>query len=470
MEHKFEEVLLTQVNSLGSNNFYQRGIRVIGVEDLAYVVDRNYNIQIHGIDYGYFKLCEVPFDELPDSVVSRLPASKIPYGSFLEYAERLLPNLSGVENGNVHKALQHSGLYIESSALTIYGIEETGDEKTPVKIFKNHKDTLRDRKTPMKFGRCIRYMFPHLDDATVEKVTKRYTLLTIKREYTLKVCEDRESFAHAYSDDLADSLDPSTTSARKSLHNSCMRGVLSDTLISPAEVYASGDFSIAWLEDSDGSVAGRVVIRKGTDDRNPQAGPVYGVCEGSLNQLEEYLDKIGADKYRNSCWVGAKLLRLEDCGGLIAPYLDQNSEADEIDGYLVLTNRGSIVLESTSGYVSGCTCDYCGGSAHEEEMTWVDNHGRVCEYCTDTEFTYVEGIYEYVHNDDVITVCLRSGGQTRYEARLHEDDEVVWCECVEEYWLIDHTEYSEEYEEFVPAHLVSDYPEMFKEEEESEVA
>jgi hypothetical protein len=44
------------------------------------------------------------------------------------------------------------------------------------------------------------------------------------------------------------------------------------------------------------------------------------------------------------------------------------------------------------------------------------------------------------------------------------EDEAVYCEGLEEYWLQDDVTYSDEVEVYVPTHLICDYPDLFPEE------
>lgn len=415
------------------------------------------------------------------------PKDKINYGHFQDYAPKLRSDIYSA--GNMVETLACSILsvggrirdiegktvwsgYFKNVLHKIYNVSEHETDKDFVEIYKTHKDFLRCRKTPVKVGRAIRWMFPHITDADLELIVKHYKDLTADRVFTLHTGSKRQDFKHAYGDDLTKSRNPSTSTSRKSLHNSCMRGVIVGNGTSPAEVYASGDFHIAWLECEDKKIAGRVVVRNATDSKPPQAGPVYGVCEQSLDMLEKYVDSIGAVRYdNNSSWIGAKVLYMEVHGSIVGPYSDMESDLEQDGKYLVFSRHGTVEFTSTSGYandeyVEFCEC--CGDRFHtEHEGCHVDGHGWHCDICLQENFVFLESEYEYVHVDDTVEVHSYRSGRKYSERRHKYDDDTVWCECVDEFWDYDYVTHSEKYGEYVPTHLVGDYPEMFEEEEEA---
>jgi hypothetical protein len=251
-----------------------------------------------------------------------------------------------------------------------------------------------------------------------------------------------------------------------------MRGIsLGSKGISPAEVYASGDFHIAWLECDSGKIAGRVVVRNGSDTTDPQAGPVYGVCESSLNALEEYLDSISAVKYEdNSTWLGAKVRKITIHGDLVGPYSDLETELEDHGEHLVFERHGTIEFTSTSGYANEENTEYCEDCGDrfnmEHEGAYVDDHGCICQSCLENDYVFVDDCHDYVHVSDAIPVHSKGRFGTNTSWYLKDSEDVVYCQCVDQYWEIDDTMFSEKYEDFVPTHLADQYPEMFEEEEE----
>ena len=422
--------------------------------------------------YYYHKEdCHSKFKILEEVPEDKQVVTKTNFGNLFEFARQL----NNFEHTRYDVADYLGDMGIHSSTkqfertmcAQLYSPEVSKDGIT---IFKTYKDFLKGRKTTMKFGRAMKWMFEGLTDAETENTVKFFKDRYTERNLTLHTGQSREQFKHAYGGSLAKSKNPRTTASRKSLHNSCMRGVLAGG-ISPAEVYASGDFHIAWLEDEEGNIAGRVVV---LNDRNgrPQAGPVYGCCEQSLDMLEDYLKFIDAVLERDgSSWDGAKLLHLEASAGIVAPYSDMEEEAEISHcGYYLILGRGDIELTQTNGYALGCgsTCSNCGESCHEDELTYIEGHGDVCEHCIDYGFSWDEEFDTYIPGDVVVTINYRHRGYTHGMVVHQDSDLIVYCDCVQEDWHADYVTFSEHMDEYVPSHLVDDFPEYFPEEQEEE--
>lgn len=380
-------------------------------------------------------------------------------GGFVKDPVTRLLNQAGVECTSLEWNLINSVYQARFSSKTGF-----------IALYKTAKDRARDRLTSMKVGKAIRWMCQNLSDSEVERVVKKYNEVYEERDFTLHIGKERQDFAKAYGKRLTTSRDPRTTISRKSLHNSCMRGILVGEGISPAEVYASGDFHIAWLEDSEGKIAGRVVVYD-NEGGEPQAGPVYGVCEHSLNKLEEYLESINAVKEcDHSSWEGAKVLRLTAYGNIVGPYSDMETNL-EFDGeYLVFDSEGPIGFHSTSGLASGkgCICAECGEAHTPDEVTYASDVGDVCNHCIEYNYVFCEGSGEYIHESNAVEVYTRLLGTTE-TVYIHENsDNIIYCECVEEFWHQVDVTYSEHKGEYVPTHLITEFPEYFPEDNEQE--
>lgn len=448
-------------------------------------------------------LCVRSFDNLPDKskhsssdtipdflYCPRLP-DKIPFGTVEECGswivksevENSYPLIEVLINFFDNKQYEHPVYKFDDNNLGAYLVRRTLEllycvmpvegKYDHVSIYKNYKDALRGRRTELKIGRAIRHMFPQVSDVLVEAAAKEFTDTFAPREFDLKIGRERADFKVAYSDKLSKSRNPYTTDQRKSLHNSCMRGIEVGHGVSPAEVYASGEFHIAYLTDEKGRIAGRVVVwdnPDGSDNKRPQAGPCYGVCEQSLDKLEQYLDSINAVKYDDgSSWKGAKVLYLDYHGSIVGPYSDMECDLRQDGEYLVYDNYGDVSFSSTSGYAEGHAhcCDCCGETYNPEyEGAYVDDYGDVCDSCLDCSFVFTDS--GWIHQDYAVQVYYRSGNATNSEWRHEEGGSHVYCECVDQYWDENDTTYSEAMDEFVPCHKVDDFPEYFPQEEEEE--
>lgn len=346
-------------------------------------------------------------------------------------------------------------------------------DPSTVNMYMSYKDYERGRKTPMKLGRAVRRMLPKgTRDSVVLLAVNEIKEMFSEREYTLHIGSSREDFSFAYSDDLAKSYDPYTTESRKGLHNSCMRGV-EVYGVSPAEVYASGEFKIAYLTDTENRIAGRVIVWFPPDDTPPQSGLCYGVCEQSLNTLEAWVKEVGATPFDESSWEGAKLLKIESkYGDLIGPYSDMEQEG-RIDGDYIILGDGGLELNSTEGYINGAGsgrewCEYC--ECYHSDVDYVSGLGAICEGCLEENYTQ-DYHGEWIHVDYAVTVCFYNGIWGRRVTHLHDDqegEEFVYSEHMGENWLLEDVTYVESREDYIPNYLKSTQPELFEEEQEEE--
>ena len=316
-----------------------------------------------------------------------------------------------------------------------------------VKFYASWRDHMRKRKSETTFGRFIRKVFPKATDAQVEEFVNYMSKVFVKREFTLHEGASRANFKLAYGGKRADTMNIRTTQSRKSLANSCMRdkdwGFGS---LHPAEVYASGSFKIFWLEDKQGHIAGRVNVYF-PEGKAPQAGPCYGVCEASLNLLEAKLDEIGAVRYDNAEWWGAKLLKIEiNSGEYLMPYLDLCAEAEEHDDCFILDKSGDFELVSTDGYLNTGDrheCYECGCRMHSDDV-YTAPYGweEYCESCYHDNFVTCDMTGEIYRSDDVTSANTNQrrhlwGAGRCIEITVGPDVEIADCHYTDELWVVD---------------------------------
>jgi hypothetical protein len=243
-------------------------------------------------------------------------------------------------------------------------------------------DSKRLRGKP---GKMVKRMFPDMTPQDVEKFANWYSEKYASVEYELHVADDADSFDLAYSHDQADYKNPFTTNNRKSLATSCMRHSFNHE--HPARAYASGDFNIVYLTDSYDRIAGRCVVRK----EPPVSGPIYGVSESALDQIETYLNDNGVSDRGD--WIGAKLERIEHGDGFIAPYLDLEPRALSDNGdCLVISTGGEIDANEYGGVLGhGMTCSDCDSHISEDEQYSSEcGNGPFCENCYHERYQYCE--------------------------------------------------------------------------------
>tara|TARA_R110002110_G_scaffold83783_4_gene217475 strand:- start:72 stop:1673 length:1602 start_codon:yes stop_codon:yes gene_type:complete len=334
---------------------------------------------------------------------------------------------------------------------------------TKISIYQTIKDADNDRHVALTPGKAIRKMFPEFSDADLEKVVDMYRAKFTSRKYTLKEATDPDSFTHAYSHTQADMENPRTTMVRKASCNSCMRYEFEHLPKHPCSIYGSGDFKIVWVEDNAGLIAGRCVVY--TKPSRPSAGPIYGVCEKSMDLIQEHLDSINAKVYESgACWIGAKLLKVPHAdGGFVGPYLDLCPQRmTEENDYLIIDDCGEVDASSYHGILNGCytTCCECDCPLDQDDYYYSDyNDSNYCESCYNNEHTYCDYEGETVHNSEMSEVWTetRFGYSTEMVSDNARDNQFNYC-TDGEYWHEDSVRYCESEDQWIsPKTFKADY-------------
>ena len=191
--------------------------------------------------------------------------------------------------------------------------------------------------------------------------------------------------------------------------------------IHPCEVYATGDFAVAYVKRGD-RVVSRAVV-------NPTE-KTYAVYYGNSN-IYSLLREEG---YESTCcpFDGLRLVAKRNTNfDLIAPYIDGDTKQATLQtiggkGYLVVDDEGDIMLNRTDGIAGeGTVCDDCGEIHNDGEQ--VSNGYWICVNCISDHWCQAineYGDHEYCRIDDAIYV---EAGQDYYT----ED-------CVDEYFVVDY--------------------------------
>ena len=295
---------------------------------------------------------------------------------------------------------------------------ETVESRLMVKLWLNQDDRNKGitARRLMKPGKALRHLFPWLSDSQVEFYVDRMRLELGERNYTLKTGKDAETFKAVYIGEQCRMENPRTCTMRKSLANSCMRyeNIMhrdcDGNMRHPVEAYASGEFEIVYVTDQKGHIAARCVVWMGdgsSDTFKPVPAPIYGVCEKSMDMVQDYLDSIGAEF--SDDWTGAKLDAIEHGPNQwIAPYLDLTPRALDYDGdSLIVTRYGDIDASCYQGILGEpetmCTCENCGArydadseGSFVDEMPVCDScyeDSNCCEYYDERTFQDCETVY-----------------------------------------------------------------------------
>ena len=322
-----------------------------------------------------------------------------------------------------------------------------------ISLTKSYEDRIRERETAMKVGKAIRMIFPELSDANLGIVVDKYNLQFGSKDYTLHHTSDPDVISSVYKEENhAPMGNPKTTAMRKSLAHSCMRYAFDDQSHHPAYVYGSGDFVLYYTKDGQGRTGSRCLVYDTEKTPRPQAGPIYGVCEHSMDKIKDELDRIDAER-KHPDWVGARLLHIPYDGGVIGPYIDYEPRTLSIESkdYLVIDNYGDIDASQYNGILheGGCSCDDCGCHVDED---YIRSYGdeMYCEDCFYERYDYCNWTDDYYPHDELVQVYPSE----EYVWRDH--DQVIYIEATDEFWDSEHCVYSEPEDVWIPIDQMHD--------------
>lgn len=327
-----------------------------------------------------------------------------------------------------------------------------------------HRDT--DRLTAMKPTRAFGMLFPELEHKQLMQITDLYLREFAPREFTVHVSQEAADFKRAYAGNQSATENIDTTRTRKHSAHSCMRYEFEHLPCHPATAYASGDFSIVFVTDQNGDIAGRCVVCTSPDFDKPQAGPIYGVSEQALDCIEERLESMGARYDDNASWLGARLKRIEMCDdGFVGPYLDLIPQRLSDTGeYLVVSHTGEIDASVYSGLLGGhyAECTECGRGIDEDDAYHSDTTSECyCESCYYEEHFFCEYAESDTHRSESIE-CRRINHFGRTETVLVCEhhvlnyDDFVLC-TDDEWWHIDDVQYCEHDDVWVSPDSIDEY-------------
>lgn len=339
-----------------------------------------------------------------------------------------------------------------------------------ISIYKDLDMRLQDRQTVMKPGRAISMMFPELDHKQVILLGNDYLNKFRIRDLKLSTGSDRSDFKEAYAGSQAEVENIDTTCQRKSSASSCMRYDFSNLECHPVEAYASGDFIVVKVADTDGRIAGRCVVYTKHKSGIPQAGPMYGVSEQALDMLEAHLLEIGAE-IEDPEWSGSKLLAIpaydHQGGQFIGPYLDIEPRTlglSECGKYLIQEYDGDVDASQYQGILgdTGEPCVNCGDPMNEGDSMWSDHwEGNSCDYCFNENHFWCEYAEEHFHDSQAnIAYCMAQNGRrlelTVSTWALEEGGGFVLCND-DKNWSIDDVCWCEEENSWVSPQSMDDY-------------
>lgn len=293
-----------------------------------------------------------------------------------------------------------------------------------ISIYMSKKDKDRERLTALRPGRAFKVMFPELNDKDIASLVDTFNRDFPIQNLTLHTGSSESDFIKAYSYEQSVMQNVNTTCARKSLANSCMRFRPEHENLPkhPAAAYASGDFLSIWTEDESGRIASRCVLYL-NEGGKPQAGPVYGTTEGSIDMIEDHLQSLGAELYDNASWINARLLYIECNGGALAPYLDHEKALEVTGEYLLIVgddeDSGDFYADTYSGVLrpSGNCCECCNERVDYGDEVHTEDGMCYCSYCYNETYGQCYESGEECRLDDMCRVRVskyRWGWQEEY--------------------------------------------------------
>lgn len=410
-------------------------------------------------------------EEISEVTIPVVEAKDVPkskYGNAWEMAQRLLErSRDGYEKQTLVSELMMrkvDGYVRAKSAVDMHSPEPLEDK---ISLFRNAADRKRNRRSAMKPGRAFKHMLGTSDEKEISSLTEAWIQENLPREFVLKEGETRKDFRRAYCGIRAQNRNVKNTARRKALATSCMHTVKVESEVegedmSPAEVFASGDFKVAWLETTDGKIAARVVYSN-KEGRDRTSAPIYGVCEQSINELEKHLESQSILPKED--WKGLQVLQINTPDGQVGTYMDCDIRGEEVGSkWIELCWDGKIKFASTDGYTSdGAYCENCNDVVDEDNM--VDAGDRcICVYCFDQNYVLTDNGMIFPI-EDVVEAYYYTGNPGGDHTTLVHMDEAVYIEDLEEHWHEDYVTVSD-CGVYVPSHLVKDYPELFPEDEE----
>lgn len=294
------------------------------------------------------------------------------------------------------------------------------DHKTKlINYYKSADDRENEKRTSMKPGRFFRKIAPFYNDTQIE-----FLVNILKEEFDvegeLASTESREGIKGIYT---AKTVGGGHLSKFKCINASCMRY---DNFgkYHPSEVYASGDFTLFYIENAQGLIAARVLYCK----ENGCCGPIYASSDAYGNLLMEKLKEehgITYDiDYDNGTWEGAKLLKIEESvGNIIGPYIDMEQNVADYGDYLRIDSDSTdYSFNSTGGiYHKRCSCEMCGWSSRADNFVEIDGE----MYCLDCHY-YCDFSEEYrIGNYDNYTRVRVSIGRTEIWSNEYLEENAV---------------------------------------------
>ncbi len=282
-------------------------------------------------------------------------------------------------------------------------------DPTKVAFIEDDAKGQADRITVMKPGRFLtKYFSDVLSPEAIGDLANVYIARSQPGE--LKFARTADEIEHVYTNGPSSCMSHSADNYESSCH--------------PARVYASPDLAVAYILRGD--ITARAVV---WPDKK-QYSRVYGDEERLVNALQ-------AKGYSYGDLEGARLVRIENYGAFVCPYLDRIGTVRDDGEFLIIDSEGDIDARETEGLTAdnSVECDHCGDRCDPDDTYRVEvsrwSGENWCESCQENHATYCEAEGEYV--DDDSTVLLADG--TVVSEWYFADNDGFTCEGTNEAYL-----------------------------------
>jgi len=98
----------------------------------------------------------------------------------------------------------------------------------------------------------------------------------------------------------------------------------------------------------------------------------------------------------------------------------------------------------------------------ENDAMYTDNDGHICEGCFDQYYTYTVDD-DIIERDRAVYAYYRLNRTDRVDEGYFDQDDVVYCDDLDEYWHCSDVVHSSTSDVWVPEHMTHEYPEYFPE-------
>jgi len=268
-------------------------------------------------------------------------------------------------------------------------------------------DGPNDHITVTTPGRYLARYFPDLDSA---EISRWATKLDVECE--LKFALTPDEIEHVYTNGPNSCMSHSADAFNSSCH--------------PTRIYGAGDLAIAYLERNS-----RIIARALCWPEKKFYGRMYG----DTNRLG---DRLNGEGYTSTgTFNGARMLKIEESGTYIMPYLDHDYCFNVHEDHLSLNYHGAYLANRTDGYAEevdeDCwVCPHCGDEEDETESMYVDSAQEYwCRHCVEYSATLCDECHSRTDDggrdaclpvyegDAHSSVC----GTCRADLNLEEDDQ-----------------------------------------------